>query len=175
MPWMACCQLPANHKRGPRVIFALLGPLRYSFFKHREIGSPRQGFTAAVRLMMVVIVPLGPFDTDAQIAQTVSDAAHLPSSYGLRRWICSTLFGLSSVAGLRVSEALGIDDKDVDADHTVLSINRSKNGRSRFLALSRRPCRMDSQLCLGLTKAYCRCAVSKLAPRPLVDDFEPSQ
>jgi integrase len=72
---------------------------------------------------------------DDQVAQIVAEAARLPSSYGLRGLTCSTLFGLIAATGLRVSEALGLDEKDVDLDHGVLNVERSKNGRSRYVPL----------------------------------------
>ena len=74
--------------------------------------------------------------TDDQIAEIVTEAGRLPSSYGLRGWTCSTLFGLIAVTGLRVSEALGLDDKDVDLNEAVLTIRHGKNGKSRFVPIS---------------------------------------
>jgi len=79
--------------------------------------------------------------TDAQIAAIVTEAARLPSAYGLRGWTCSTLFGLIAVSGLRVSEAIGLDDKDVDLEQAVLSVRRAKNGKSRMVPLS--PCTVE--------------------------------
>jgi integrase len=76
--------------------------------------------------------------TDDQIAEIVTEAVRLPSSYGLRGWTCSTLFGLIAVTGLRVNEAIGLDDKDVDLNEAVLSIRRGKNGKCRFVPIS--PC-----------------------------------
>ena len=76
--------------------------------------------------------------TDDQIAEIVTEAGRLPSSYGLRGWTCSTLFGLIAVTGLRVSEAIGLDDKDVDLNEAVLTVRRGKNGKSRFVPIS--PC-----------------------------------
>jgi len=76
--------------------------------------------------------------TDDEIAAIVTEAQRLPSSYGLRGWTCSTLFGLIAVTGLRVSEAIGLDDKDVDLDEAVLSVRRGKNGKSRFVPIA--PC-----------------------------------
>ena len=43
---------------------------------------------------------------DDQLAAIVVEAARLRSSYGLRDWTCSTLFGLIAVTGLRVNETL---------------------------------------------------------------------
>jgi len=74
--------------------------------------------------------------TDKQIAEIVAEAATLPSSYGLRGWTCATLFGLIAVTGLRVSEAIGLDDKDVDLIEAVITVRRGKNGRSRFVPVS---------------------------------------
>jgi integrase/recombinase XerD len=76
--------------------------------------------------------------TDDQVAKIVREAGQLPSSYGLRGWIWSTLFGLIAVTGMRVSEAIGLDDKDVDLNEAVLSIRRGKNGKCRFVPIS--PC-----------------------------------
>jgi integrase/recombinase XerD len=76
--------------------------------------------------------------SDDQIAEIVMQAGQLPSSYGLRGWTCSTLFGLIAVTGLRVSEAIGLNDQDVDLNDAVLSIRRGKNGKCRFVPIS--PC-----------------------------------
>jgi integrase/recombinase XerD len=74
--------------------------------------------------------------TDGQIANIVTEAARLPSSYGLRGWTCSTLFGLIAVTGLRVSEALGLDDEDVDLHQAVLNVRRGKNRKCRTVPVS---------------------------------------
>ena len=74
--------------------------------------------------------------TDDQIAEIVTEAGRLPSSYGLRGWTCSTLFGLIAVTGLRVNEAIGLDEKDVDLNEAVLTIRRGEERKSRFVPLS---------------------------------------
>lgn len=74
--------------------------------------------------------------TADQIAGIVAEAARLPSSYGMRGWTCSTLFGLIAVTGLRISEAIGLDDMDVDLNEGVLTIRRGKNNTSRFVPIS---------------------------------------
>lgn len=76
------------------------------------------------------------FYSDEQIAAIVSEAARLPSSYGLRGWTCATLFGLIATTGLRISEALALNAQHVDLDQGVLTIERSKNGRSRVVPLA---------------------------------------
>ena len=74
--------------------------------------------------------------TDDQIAAIVTEAGRLPSPYGLRAWTCSTLFGLIAVTGLRVNEALGLDEEDVDLKEAVLTIRRAKNRKTRFAPIS---------------------------------------
>jgi integrase len=74
--------------------------------------------------------------TDDQIAAIVTEAGRLPSPYGLRAWTCSTLFGLIAATGLRVNEALGLDEEDVDLKEAVLTIRRAKNRKSRFAPIS---------------------------------------
>jgi integrase/recombinase XerD len=76
--------------------------------------------------------------TDDQIAAIVTEAGRLPSPYGLRAWTCSTLFGLIAVTGLRVNEALGLDDEDIDLKEAVPTIRRAKDRKSRFVPIS--PC-----------------------------------
>ena len=73
---------------------------------------------------------------DDQIAAIVAEAGRLPSPYGLRAWTCSTLFGLIAVTGLRVNEALGLDEEDIDLKEAVLTIRRAKNRKSRFAPIS---------------------------------------
>lgn len=70
-----------------------------------------------------------------QIAGIIAEAWRLTSSYGLRGWTCSTLFGLIAVTGLRVSEAIGLDDRDLDLGDAVLIVRRGKNRKSRFVPI----------------------------------------
>jgi integrase/recombinase XerD len=74
--------------------------------------------------------------SDAEVATIVARAAKLPSRYGLRGWTCSILFGLIAVTGLRISEALLLDDEDVDLDEGVLTVKRGKNGKARFVPIA---------------------------------------
>lgn len=70
-----------------------------------------------------------------EIASIIAAANALPSIYGLRALTCSTLFGLIAVTGLRISEALALDDDDLDAGDGVLRVRRGKLDRERLLAL----------------------------------------
>ena len=46
-----------------------------------------------------------------------------------------TLFGLMACTGLRISEALGLREADVDLKAEVLTIRQSKFGKSRLVPL----------------------------------------
>jgi integrase len=74
--------------------------------------------------------------TDEEIGAVVSRAAKLKSRYGLRGWTCSTLFGLIAVTGLRINEALKLDDDDVDIDAGVITVKRGKNGKARLVPVT---------------------------------------
>lgn len=73
--------------------------------------------------------------SQAEIANIVTTAAELPSTYGLRGLTYATLFGLIAVTGLRISEALALDAGDVDLDTGVLTIRRGKRGKARLAPL----------------------------------------
>jgi integrase len=73
--------------------------------------------------------------SEAEIAAIIVAAKALPSIYGLRGLTCSTLFGLIAVTGLRISEALALDDDDLDIGNGVLRVRRGKLGRERLLPL----------------------------------------
>jgi len=75
--------------------------------------------------------------SDNEVAALVAHAAKLPSRYGLRGWSCSTLFGLIAVTGLRINEALKLDDDDIDLDAGVITIKRGKNGKARYVPIAR--------------------------------------
>ena len=74
--------------------------------------------------------------TDSEIARIVTEAARLPSDYGLRGLNCSTLFGLLAVTGLRVGEAVRLDDRDVDLEAAVLQVRHAKNRKSRVIPIT---------------------------------------
>jgi integrase len=75
--------------------------------------------------------------TDEEIERLIAAAAELPSANGLKACSYSTLFGLLSVTGLRVSEALMLDRADVDLAQGILSIRRTKFGKSRLVPVHR--------------------------------------
>jgi integrase len=73
--------------------------------------------------------------TDAEITTLLAAARALPSARGLRGRTYVTLFALLAVAGLRLSEALQLDRHDVDLETGLLTIRRTKFGKSRLVPL----------------------------------------
>ncbi len=73
--------------------------------------------------------------SEAEIGHIVAAAAELPSVSGIRALTYSTLFGLIAVTGLRVSEALALDNADVDVEAGVLTVRRGKSGKTRLLPI----------------------------------------
>jgi integrase/recombinase XerD len=58
----------------------------------------------------------------------------------ISRWSRYTIFGLLSVTGMRVGEALKLDLADVDLDCGVLTIRNSKFGKSRLVPVHATTC-----------------------------------
>jgi integrase/recombinase XerD len=71
--------------------------------------------------------------SDEEIRQLLRRAEQLPSPRGLRAHTYTTLFGLLAVTGMRVNEALGLDRDDVDLEHGIITIRRTKFGKSRHV------------------------------------------
>ena len=74
--------------------------------------------------------------TESEIARIVTEAARLPSRRGLRGATYATLFGLLAVTGLRIGEAVALDEQDVDLDATVVRVRHAKKGRSRVVPVT---------------------------------------
>jgi integrase/recombinase XerD len=74
--------------------------------------------------------------SQAEVARIVARAAKLPSRYGMRGWSCATLFGLIAVTGLRINEAVALDENDVDLDEGVITVRRGKNGTARYVPIA---------------------------------------
>lgn len=71
--------------------------------------------------------------TDDEIARIVTEASRLASPRGLRGASYATLYGLLAVTGLRIGEAVGLNDGDVDLDRTILHVRHAKNERWRIV------------------------------------------
>jgi integrase/recombinase XerD len=71
--------------------------------------------------------------SDEEIEQLLGLAAKLASPKGLRAPTYATLFALLAVSGMRVNEAVKLDRLDVDFEHGVLTVRRTKFGKSRYV------------------------------------------
>lgn len=71
--------------------------------------------------------------SDQEITRLLRGAKQLPSSNGLRARTFSTLFGLLAVSGMRTNEAVSLDRQDVDLYEGILTIRRTKFGKSRHV------------------------------------------
>lgn len=72
---------------------------------------------------------------EAEIVALLAAARQLEPSDGLRAATYATLFGLIASTGLRISEALNLNDLDVDLDGGVLTVRQTKFGKSRQVPL----------------------------------------
>lgn len=73
--------------------------------------------------------------TEAEITAILTAAHALHSPHGLRGLTYTTLFALLAVTGLRVSEGLHLDRQDVDLQTSLLTIRRTKFGKSRLVPI----------------------------------------
>ncbi len=73
--------------------------------------------------------------TDQDVVRLIESAAALPSAKKLRGRTYATLFGLLAATGLRINEALHLDRSDVDLQEGVLTIRRTKFGKSRLVPI----------------------------------------
>ncbi len=75
------------------------------------------------------------FFSDSDIEQLLHSALALPPVDGLRRWTFHCLFGLLSVSGLRIGEAIALTFEDVDLQEAILTIRSTKFGKSRLVPM----------------------------------------
>ncbi len=73
--------------------------------------------------------------TEQELDRLLEAMLALPPAKRLRRWTYYCLFGLLSVTGLRISEALGLKRDDVDLEAGILTIRETKFGKSRFVPI----------------------------------------
>ena len=69
----------------------------------------------------------------AEIGSLITAAADLRPR--LRAATYQTLIGLLAVTGIRVGEAIGLDDEDFDADRELLVVRHAKYGKHRLVPL----------------------------------------
>jgi integrase len=72
---------------------------------------------------------------EPEIVELLAAARQIGPDGGLRPLVMESLFGLIACTGLRISEALGLLDADVDLLAGELTIRHSKFGKSRLVPL----------------------------------------
>lgn len=71
--------------------------------------------------------------SDEEIEGLLRQAQQLSSRKKLRWHTFTTLFGLLAATGMRVNEALSLDQPDVDFDQGILHVQQTKFGKSRYV------------------------------------------
>jgi integrase len=71
----------------------------------------------------------------AEIRKLLRAALHLRSPATLKPWTYYCLFGLLATTGMRISEALNLQIKDIDWFEGILTIHGAKFGKSRWVPL----------------------------------------
>jgi integrase len=74
--------------------------------------------------------------TDDEVSRIIGAACLLPSKNGFRSITYPAFFGLVSVTGLRISEAISLNDKDVDLKNGIVTLHNGKNGKDRILPVT---------------------------------------
>jgi integrase/recombinase XerD len=83
--------------------------------------------------------------SDDEIERLLRAALKMPCRYQgceLRPWVYYCLFGLLSVSGLRLGEACNLELQDVDLRAAVLTIRRTKFGKTRLVPLHASTCQV---------------------------------
>lgn len=81
--------------------------------------------------------------SDEEIGRLMRAALDMPYRYergALRPWVFHCLFGLLSVSGMRLGEALNLELRDVDLESAVLTIRGAKFGKDRLVPLHASTC-----------------------------------
>ncbi len=73
--------------------------------------------------------------SDVEISRLLEASSHLRSAIGLRASTYSTLFGLLTVTGMRVSEPIALNRQDVDLVRGILTVRLTKFGKSRLIPI----------------------------------------
>jgi integrase len=74
--------------------------------------------------------------SEREIQKLLAAALKLSPSQGLRPRTYYCLFGLLAVAGLRIGEALKLEQPDVDLGEGILTIRQTKFGKTRLACIS---------------------------------------
>ena len=119
--------------------------------------------------------------TDSEIHNLLQAAMRLSPTGGLRPICYKTLFGLLAVTGMRVSEALGLEQADVNLDQRLLTIRKTKFRKSRVVPIHRttasalhryREVRQQRGVATGCTALFVSSIGKRLARRTVHGVFQ---
>ena len=125
-------KLPTNAQ--PAWIARRLGMVSI-FAKHRSATDNRTEIPPRGLLMAKAPRKRPYIYSDEEIKSLIKAADGLPSATGLRSLTYTTLFGLLAVTGMRISEAIALDREDVDMINGVITIRRTKFGKTRLVPI----------------------------------------
>lgn len=75
--------------------------------------------------------------SDEEVSRLLDAARSLAPTYALRPWTYYCFFGLLAVSGVRLSEALNLACQDIDWKEGLLTVRKTKFGKSRLVPLHR--------------------------------------
>ena len=105
------------------------------FARYCRAIDPRTEIPPAGLLPVTRQRPSPYFFTDDDIDRLLQDTLARPAKEAFANHALYCLFGLLSVSGLRIGEALRLTLEDVDLDDGILTIRATKFGKSRLVPL----------------------------------------
>jgi integrase/recombinase XerD len=112
------------------------------FARHRSASDPRTQIPPNGLLPDKSTRPQPYIYSEHEVQTLLNAALKMHCRTTLRPWTYYCLFGLLSVSGLRLGEALNLELQDVDLDAAVLTIRSGKFGKSRLVPLHASTCRV---------------------------------
>ncbi|MFH0899352.1 MAG: tyrosine-type recombinase/integrase [Pseudomonadota bacterium] len=121
-------QQPAHTSQNWRAL--RLGAVR-RFAKHHHASDPRTEIPPAdlIHYQTTRVTPC--IYTDEEVAELIRHAASLP--FPLQSATYSTLLGLLAATGMRLGEAIALEERDVDLRRAIVTVHHGKFGKSREL------------------------------------------
>ena len=128
-------QFATQHQHQPPAQWAARLRVVTGFARYRSGEDPRTEIPS-VGLLPYRALRARPYLYSAEeIRELLKAAQNLRSTSTLKPWTYYCLFGLLATTGMRISEALNLQVKDVDWSEGILTIHGTKFGKSRLVPL----------------------------------------